>query len=125
MIDMVEEGTDLSTLFLNIGLVNGVLLRTVVDSNSGVLTDTRTRFLGAKPVKLFRLTLQGSHAVLALSTKPWLSYTFQGRSRLAPLTHGTLEYGSNFSSAGCPEGIVATSGDHLKYVFSPFIAWRY
>ena len=44
MIDMVEEGVELSTLFLNIGLVNGVLLRTVVDNNTGSLSDTRTRF---------------------------------------------------------------------------------
>lgn len=32
------------TLFVNIGLQNGVLLRTVLDSNSGQLTDTRTRY---------------------------------------------------------------------------------
>ena len=32
-----------STLFVNIGLSNGVLLRTVLDSLSGQLTDTRTR----------------------------------------------------------------------------------
>jgi splicing factor 3B subunit 3 len=31
------------TLFVNIGLVNGVLLRTVLDSTTGQLTDTRTR----------------------------------------------------------------------------------
>lgn len=114
MIEMAEEGADLSTLFLNSGLVNGVLLRTVVDHNSGALSDTRTRFLGAKPVKLFRLNIQNAHAVLALSMKPWLSYTYQGRSRLAPLSYGTLEYGSNFVSEQCPEGIVAISGNHLK-----------
>lgn len=32
------------TLFVNIGLQNGVLLRTVLDSLSGQLTDTRTRY---------------------------------------------------------------------------------
>jgi splicing factor 3B subunit 3 len=31
------------TLFVNIGLQNGVLLRTVLDQSSGQLTDTRTR----------------------------------------------------------------------------------
>ena len=34
-----------STLFVNIGLSNGVLLRTVLDSLSGQLTDTRTRYV--------------------------------------------------------------------------------
>ena len=41
-------------LYLNIGLQNGVLLRTVLDQVTGDLSDTRTRYLGSKPVKLFR-----------------------------------------------------------------------
>lgn len=35
-----------SALYLNIGLQNGALLRTVLDPVSGDLTDTRTRYLG-------------------------------------------------------------------------------
>jgi splicing factor 3B subunit 3 len=31
------------TMFLNIGLQNGILLRTVVDTVNGELTDTRQR----------------------------------------------------------------------------------
>ena len=37
-------------LFLNIGLQNGVLLRTVLDPVTGDLADTRTRYLGSRPV---------------------------------------------------------------------------
>jgi splicing factor 3B subunit 3 len=44
-------------IFLNVGLNNGVLLKTVIDSVTGNLTDTRTRFLGSKPVKLFKITV--------------------------------------------------------------------
>ncbi|KAF6743556.1 hypothetical protein DFP72DRAFT_858749 [Ephemerocybe angulata] len=40
------------TMFANIGLQNGVLLRTVLDPMNGQLTDTRTRFLGTRPIKL-------------------------------------------------------------------------
>jgi len=40
----MEEEEEISTLYLNIGLINGVLLRTVVDNNVGSLSDTRTRF---------------------------------------------------------------------------------
>lgn len=50
-------------LFLNIGLQNGVLLRTVLDTVTGDLSDTRTRYLGLRPVKLFRISMQGSEAV--------------------------------------------------------------
>lgn len=33
-------------MFVNIGLQNGVLLRTVLDPVNGQLTDTRTRYVG-------------------------------------------------------------------------------
>ncbi|KAK3816518.1 MAG: mono-functional DNA-alkylating methyl methanesulfonate N-term-domain-containing protein [Benniella sp.] len=44
MPDQLSEGT-FTTLYLNIDLQNGVLLRTVLDQTSGQLSDTRTRFL--------------------------------------------------------------------------------
>lgn len=71
------EGGDQQTLFLNIGLSNGVMLRTMVDSITGVLADTRTRYLGSRPVKLFRIKVQGKDSVLALSSRPW--YGWAGR----------------------------------------------
>ena len=40
---------------MNIGLENGVLLKTVIDPTSGDLSDTRTRYLGSKGVKLFNI----------------------------------------------------------------------
>ena len=57
-------------LYLNIGLHNGVLLRTVVDQVTGDLSDTRTRYIGSRPVKLFRVTMQVNkyregHGILA------------------------------------------------------------
>ena len=42
-----REGEGLGTvggLFLNIGLTNGVLLRTALDAITGDLSDTRTRY---------------------------------------------------------------------------------
>ena len=35
----------------------------VLDSVTGDLSDTRTRYLGSRPVKLFRIKMQGSEAV--------------------------------------------------------------
>ena len=100
---------------MNIGLENGVLLRTVIDSTTGDLSDTRTRYvgialgselltfklvnvlkltrvgwcryLGSRGVKLFSVTQQEKPAILALSSRPWLSYQFQGHSRLTPLSY--------------------------------------
>jgi splicing factor 3B subunit 3 len=108
------EGGSQSSLFLNIGLQNGVLLRTVLDTVSGELKDTRTRYLGSRPVKLFRIMMQGSEAVLAMSSRSWLSYAYQSRFHLTPLSYDMLEYASGFASEQCPEGIVAISTNTLR-----------
>lgn len=100
--------------YLNIGLQNGVLLRTVLDPTSGDLADTRTRYLGSRPVKLFRIKIQGNEAVLAMSSRTWLSYYYQNRFHLTPLSYETLEYASGFSSEQCYEGIVAISTNTLR-----------
>jgi splicing factor 3B subunit 3 len=38
-----------------VGLVNGVLLRTVVDNVTGVLSDSRTRFLGTNSISMAKV----------------------------------------------------------------------
>lgn len=101
-------------LFLNIGLQNGVLLRTALDSVTGDLSDTRTRYLGTRPVKLFRVRMQESESVLAVSSRSWLSYSFQSRFHLTPLSYDVLEFASGFSSEQCPEGIVAIAANTLR-----------
>ncbi|KAH8376410.1 splicing factor 3B subunit 3 isoform X1 [Drosophila serrata] len=107
-------GSNKGTIYLNIGLSNGVLLRTVLDPVSGDLADTRTRYLGSRPVKLFRIKMQGAEAVLAMSSRSWLSYYHQNRFHLTPLSYETLEYASGFSSEQCSEGIVAISTNTLR-----------
>lgn len=103
-----------SSFYLNIGLQNGVLLRTVLDPISGDLADTRTRYLGSRAVKLFRIRMQGNEAVLAMSSRSWLSYYYQNRFHLTPLSYESLEFASGFSSEQCPEGIVAISTNTLR-----------
>lgn len=114
MIEMKDPTSGIISLFLNIGLANGVMLRTNVDSVTGALTDTRLRFLGARPVKLFPVTIAGTPGVLALSSRPWVAYNYQSRYRLVPLSYETLEYGSSFTSEQCPEGMVCIAGNTLR-----------
>ncbi|KAJ1341726.1 hypothetical protein BSLG_003686 [Batrachochytrium salamandrivorans] len=116
LIDMADSTTGVSTLFLHIGLANGVLLKTCVDSASGSMSDTRMRFLGSRAVKLFLLKIQGDMGLLALSSKPWISFTYHSRSKLMPLSYESLEYGSSFCSEQCPEGIVAITGNTLRII---------
>jgi splicing factor 3B subunit 3 len=114
LIEMVDPITSVISLYLNMGLTNGVFLRTTIDNITGLLTDVRQRFLGTKAVKLVSLKIGGGSAVMALSTQPWLSFTHLSRTKLIPLSYEQLEHGSSFCSEQCPEGIVAISGNVLK-----------
>ena len=115
---MADSSSGGSTLYLHIGLYSGVYLRTVLDEITGELSDTRTRFLGPKPAKLFRVSVQGQTAVLALSSRPWLGYSDPVTKgfMLTPLNYLGLEWGWNFSSEQCTEGMVGIQGQNLRYV---------
>ncbi|ORY51005.1 hypothetical protein BCR33DRAFT_676481 [Rhizoclosmatium globosum] len=114
IIEMADTGTNVGTTYLNIGMANGVLLRATLDTVTGTLSDTRMRFLGPRAPKLFKIKIQGQPALLALSSRPWLSYTLQSRTKLIPLCYETLEYGTSFCSDQCPEGIVSIAGNTLR-----------
>lgn len=110
-----EDGADHpASLFLNAGLQNGVLFRTVVDMVTGQLSDARSRFLGLRAPKLFSIIVRGRRAMLCLSSRPWLGYIHQGHFLLTPLSYETLEYAASFSSDQCAEGVVAVAGDALR-----------
>jgi len=112
-LDTPEAG---SKLFIYVGTKTGNCARLVVDDNTGKLSDRRTRYLGSREVKLFLIQIRGLPAVLALSSRCWVTYYFQGRLIQAPLSYHQLEYGSCFKSELCPEGIVAISGNTLRII---------
>ena len=107
-------GAGLTALFLYVGLQNGVMQRTAVDGLKGTLTDTRTRFLGSRPVALLRVTMAEQRAVLALSSRSWLSYMQAAKHTCAPLSYGALERAAPFTSEQCDDAIVAVAGDTLR-----------
>lgn len=110
-----EDGADHpASVFLNAGLQNGVLFRTEVDMVTGLLSDTRSRFLGLRAPKLFSAVVRGRQAMLCLSSRPWLGYIHQGHFLLTPLSYETLEFAASFSSDQCAEGVVAVAGDALR-----------
>ncbi|CAK4081804.1 unnamed protein product [Aphanomyces euteiches] len=101
-------------LFLTIGMENGVFQQSRIDPLTGKVMDTRTRFLGVKPVKLVRVQVQGKQAILGLSSRGWLSYFHGARRQLTPLSCEPLSYASAFLSEQCAEGVVAVAQDELK-----------
>ena len=119
---MADSTSGGSTLYLHIGLYSGVYLRTVLDEVTGELSDTRTRFLGPRPAKLFRVSVKGQPAVLALSSRPWLGYSDPQTKgfMLTPLDYTALAWGSNFSSEQCEEGMVGIENKNLRLVKNGF-----
>lgn len=106
------------TFFVNIGLQNGVLLRTVLDATTGQLTDTRTRFLGIKAVSLRRAIVQGQSSVLALSTRTWVNYVHQNVLQFDPLIYEMVDHACGLNAEVCPEGIIGVTGETLRFVFN-------
>ena len=49
-----------------------------------------------------------------MSSRSWLSYYYQNRFHLTPLSYESLAYASGFSSEQCPEGVVAISENTLR-----------
>lgn len=109
-----EDTGTTSIIHLNIGLQNGCLLRATLDHVTGDLSDNRTRYLGTKSVKLFRVRIQNKEALFACSSRSWLFYNYQSRFHLTPLSYTSLDFASSFSSEQCPEGIVAISDNTLR-----------
>ena len=114
--DAMGSGDSDFELFLHVGLSNGVLLRTVVDAVTGVLTDSRTRFLGVSPVRLFKIDLNNTPALCALSNTPWVCYNYLHKYLATPLYYEPLHYVSNFCSEICPEGLVGLVDNSLRII---------
>ncbi|KIK98465.1 hypothetical protein PAXRUDRAFT_823827 [Paxillus rubicundulus Ve08.2h10] len=112
------------TMFVNIGLQNGVLLRTVLDPINGQLTDTRTRFLGTRPIKLVRVQIQKNPAILALSSRSWLNYTHQNLMHFTPLIFENLDYAWSFSAELSPEGLIGITGSMLRIFQVPKLGMK-
>lgn len=112
IVSMHENG--IVSLYLHIGLRSGVYVRTIMDKLTGQLTDTRIRFLGPKEVKLFKVKLESETAVLMLCTRTFLAYSHQSSLMVNPLSYYGLEYGCDFSSELCPEGVVGIESDSLR-----------
>jgi len=104
-------------LFLTVGLQNGVVLSTRVDPVSGALSSSTptSKFLGSRPVKVSRVTIDGSKSTLLLSSRPWITHsTSNGSHVTSPLSYPPLDHSVNFSSSEIPHGIVGTVGSSLR-----------
>ncbi|KAK6202885.1 CPSF A subunit region-domain-containing protein [Scheffersomyces amazonensis] len=102
---------------VHIGMENGLYVRTLIDEISGTLSNTRTKYLGSKPVILSTIVLPNitqSVAVLAISSKPWICYNYKGSYKVTPLLGSIITRGTSFISEDIGgEGVVAIGGNDL------------
>lgn len=113
---LLDESKDKGSLQLQIGLANGLLQRTDVDRITGQMTDTRTRLLGGRKPTLCRVAIHGSHGMLALSSRPWIGYSDQGKYNVIPVSYDRLSHAAPFSSEQCPEGFVGIVNNSLRVI---------
>jgi len=111
-----DENGDIA---LMIGLDDGSSLRATVDPVTGAIGSSPTRrFLGARPVSVSRIPLEGRSAMLLLSSRPWISRldAASGKHIMAPLSYAPLDHGCAFSSEAVQDGVVATAGKTLRII---------
>ncbi|KAF4748606.1 Splicing factor 3B subunit 3 [Perkinsus olseni] len=136
------QGTT-ATIYLAIGLEDGVLVRSVIDGVTGQLSDQRQRVLGPRRVTLCPLTVDGGRpAMVAMSSRPFLCFQANdysgagasgGQYQCVPLTFAAAEdedapgsskipalprfdLAAPFSIENCQEGICTTSQRVLRIV---------
>ena len=108
---------DADTFTVHMGLDNGTYVRVAMDRVSGRLYDSRPKYLGPAPVRLASVPLLGGPpAVLAFSTRPWLSFVGCDRTpRLLPLVNTAVTCGASFVSSDLgSDSVVGVCGDVLS-----------
>jgi len=103
---------------LFIGTSTGVLTRLTLDPMTGAITDPRSRFLGVRGIRLARVTVDGSTAMMAVSSRPWLVYHTLGTVHTSPLSYEALDSVAAFASPDVAEAVVAVAGSTMR-IFTP------
>ncbi|KAK8820184.1 hypothetical protein WA577_006251, partial [Blastocystis sp. JDR] len=94
------------TLLLTVGTENGTVLRVEVDERTGKLGTARSpRLLGPRPIRLFKVVVEGQRCVLALSLKPWLCYCAGNTMMLTPLVCESMDFAACFNTPQCTDGL--------------------
>lgn len=85
-------------------------MRSTIDTITGNLADSRSRYLGTKPVKLIKSQVLGSPALLVLSSRPWLIYNYMKKYSTSLLSYGTIDAAAPFIHNNSEVGLVGIKG---------------
>ncbi|OII77925.1 spliceosomal protein SAP 130 [Cryptosporidium andersoni] len=103
------------SLYLLIGLNNGVLLCCIVDELNGTLSDNRSRFLGGKSIKMVRVGIgeYNKLSTFCMANRPWI-VNHNGRNlNYIPIQYRALDTVAPFHTKQFKNGFVAVSGTTL------------
>jgi splicing factor 3B subunit 3 len=120
VVEQIDPNTGTSVSYVHIGLQSGLYLRAVIDDVTGELGEVRTKFLGAKPTRLFPVEIsmgpsaEPESCILACSSRPWLGYNHPVSHlyTLAPLVTAPLDAARAFVSEHI-NGLCAIQGTNL------------
>lgn len=113
--DMKDSSPRGYSQYLHIGLRSGIYIRSLLDENTGEIGNTRRRFLGPSPVTFALIEIESEPAVVAMTSRPWLSYTntHTGALVTSPLDHRKFDAAWNFSGP-LFQGVICVSGEQLS-----------
>ncbi len=63
-----------------------------------------------------RMQVQGHPSILALSSRSWLDYTYQGLLHFSPLISEPWNHACGLAAEQCPEDLIGITGNLLKCV---------
>jgi splicing factor 3B subunit 3 len=93
-----------------------MIVRTSIDPITGKLTDSRPKYLGAKPVRLVKMEILGKPAILGLSSRPWLFYTFGRKQMTSLLAFPFISVATAIKMSTFNHTIMAFSENHLRII---------
>lgn len=94
-----------------------MLIRTSIDTITGKLTDSRPKYLGIKPVKCIKMKILGKPAILALSSRPWLIYSYNNKQMTTLISYTYLDCAVPASIPSSQHAVIGFS-DALMKLFS-------
>lgn len=93
-----------------------MIVRTSIDTITGKLTDSRPKYLGLKPVKCIKLEVLGKPAILALSSRPWLLYTYGKKQVTTMLAFPYIAVASAIRMPNFKHTVMSFSENSLKII---------
>ena len=93
-----------------------MIVRTSIDPITGKLTDSRPKYLGGKPVRLVKMEVLGHPGILALSSRPWLFYSFGRRQMTSLLAFPFISVASSIKMSTYSHTVMAFSENQLRIV---------